>query len=326
MLDYGNLVSQILGAGRDRAANLMTLQADLIALSSRELRVADDGLEFPFNRSSQRSAQTTRRPMALRLEADYAGNGNVGDTIYTGGTLAVGLDNGFTVGGSLQYGNANPDYGGLSYDGDFWAASAYVRQRSPDATGLTWKLGAGFSRVDSDVTREATLANTEEGTGNTKIDNAVALAEIGYGVRRGRSIIVPRLSLIHSTGTNDGYTESDTIAFPVTYDDYDFDLTLATLAADVFVGLTSNTMLEFVLGIESDLHRSSNTVTGSSLATADFAIGVPEVLNKNRAFASVNLRRRFAPGRILEGRLGLRQSPFTDELSHSAGISYIVNF
>ncbi len=136
------------------------------------------------------------------------------------------------MGGYLGLQDYGSDLGGFDTDGAVGAFGLYLRQNAGGA-GWTWKLAASHLGGGADITRAATLAATEVGTGSTDLRASSVLAEVGYGFDRGGMRLTPFGRLSHTKAKRDGYTEAVGIAFPVSYDDHEQSWTVLTLGVQL---------------------------------------------------------------------------------------------
>lgn len=179
-----------------------------------------------------------------------------------------------------------------------------------------------------DITRAADLENTEVGMGDSRMTSRAASFELGYGFQKGQATLTPFAKLTRTTYERDGYTESNGIAFPVTYDTHKQDATFATLGLSAEFTAGDRGMISLTGGAEIDLNRSDNPVTGTSSipGATSFSVASPTVENKKRVFASARYMHALDSGASVDLSVGVKQSAYTSKPTAMASIGYQVNF
>ncbi|MCW8843379.1 MAG: hypothetical protein OQK00_08200, partial [Rhodobacteraceae bacterium] len=214
MLDHENTLAQVGQNAAEQAAAVTALgrvSEFVLGQEIMDVPAADGGGIV----SSQGRA---RAPVTVRFSLGASGNGD-GDARVAGVAAATALAGDLTLGGYLGLQDYGSDLGGFDTDGAVGAFGLYLRQNAGGA-GWTWKLAASHLGGGADITRAATLAATEVGTGSTDLRASSVLAEVGYGFDRGGMRLTPFGRLSHTKAKRDGYTEAVGIAFPVSYDDH----------------------------------------------------------------------------------------------------------
>ncbi len=316
MLDLINTQTAITWSAGDQAAAIGMRNAGLDAARERELEV-------------RRPASGTQPPpMALRLEGSLTANAETASAGFAAITGAVGIGERLVLGGFLSTGAEISTQTGFSMSGGQPAAGIYLRSRDVLASGVTWKLAlAGLSGA-AQITRSALLADTEPGTGAAALDGSSASFELGYTIVGDDGKLTPFLRLAGASTTRSAYTETDAVSFPVSFDAYDFTETTLTLGLGAARRIGAETILRFGFGVEADLYRSSDPVTGTSdiPGLTSFSVAGPAVLNPVRVSASLGLARELDEGRQVRFDADLGQSAYTDALTATVALGYESQF
>ena len=286
-------------------------------------------IEMPINGATgSRNKARTTRPYSLKAIAGAANNPGANNMSIAGLIGAVAINDNLVLGGQVGIGGDSDSLAGFGIDGNFQTFGIYLQGGHPRTEGLNWKVAAAQSSANVDITRSTALANTERGTGNTDMSAGAASVELGYGMRQGASLITPFLRVARSTVKRDGYSETDAVAFPVTYNEYEIDATVATLGADYRMPVSDNGRIKLTAGVEFDLSRSDNSVTGSSAipGMTTFAIAGPILEHEQRLFAEAHYTHDLSGGRSYDLGLGVHQTAYSDKPSLMASIGYQMDF
>ncbi len=322
MLDHQNTLAQVGQNAAEQAAGVTALGRISEFVLGREIvemqPVGNGGVV-----SSQGRA---RPPVTVRFNLGASGNGD-GDAKVAGVTLATALAENLTLGGYVGVQDFGSDLGGFDTDGGVGAFGVYLRGNAGGA-GWTWKLAASHLGGDAEITRAATLANTEAGTGTTKLRASSVLAEVGYGLDRGAMRLTPFGRLSHTKAKRDGYAEAAGIAFPVSYDDHEQSWTVLTLGMQLDQAVGQRGHMRLTAGAEFDLNRSENAVTGTSAipGMTVFNVASPTIVNDNRAFATASYLHSVAANAAVEVSLGVSQSAYSSGATVTGAIGYQFRF
>lgn len=255
------------------------------------------------------------RPVALRATLRGARSGDAAS-----GQLdlaaAVGLPGDLTLGGFVSGAAADSGSDALDLSDGSLGAGLWLRRLAADRTGLTWKVALGHVAGDATVTRSVDLPDTEAGRGETSVSAIVASAEIGYGLRHGATLWTPYLGLTRTAARVAGYTEEDTVDFPVTYGAADLGITTLTLGARARHDLAAGGALTLAAAVEHDLSRNAGTVHATSAIPGLTAFDVTafEAENRTRLVLDAGFERDLGQGNQITGGLTVAQSPFGDDL------------
>ena len=323
MVDHVNTLRQV-ADGAQRQATASTVMAD----TAQFVLGQEIAPPAPAPQVTQGAPGAARPPIALRVSATAGQNADGANVALAGLTAAVGLGDGYILGGYLGAGGDTSDLAVLGFDGMIVDGGLYLRKRPVGGTGLTWRVAGARSGGDVTIGRPGDLPNTERAEGESAILTMAASAEIGYSFEPEGMRLTPFGRLTWTKATRDGYTESDDAAFPVQYDDYSFEATFASLGLQADIAAGARGTVTLTGGLELDIDRSDDPVTGTSdipLMT-EFSVDGPEVEHENRGFATARYQYALADGSSIEAGVGARQSAYSDEATVLLSIGYQVNF
>ncbi|MCK8482687.1 autotransporter domain-containing protein [Aliiroseovarius sp. S2029] len=322
MLDHINTLTQVSDNAAQQAAGAHYVDK-LVQFTLGQ------SLELPIEGSvGQRSKRGLGHPFSIKVNAGAASNRDGNDTALAGLIAATALTDNLSLGGFLGLGTDDDTLTGFGIDGTFRSFGVYLQGGHPATEGLNWKLAAAQSAAEVEITRSTALPNTERGLGRTDMRARAGSIEVGYGMQRGAALVTPFLRVSRSSVDRDGYTETNAVAFPVTYDDYEVSATTATLGADVRIPVSAAGVVRLKAGVEWDLSRSTDTVSGTSAipGMTSFAIAGPALEHEERLFAEARYTHALGNGRSYDLGLGVHQTPYAEKPSVMATIGYQMDF
>ncbi|MCK8462990.1 autotransporter domain-containing protein [Aliiroseovarius sp. S1339] len=322
MLDHINTLTQVANNAAEQAAGALYLDKIVQFTLGQSLELPVGGAD------GDRSKAGIGRPYSLRIAAGAANNPDGNNTAVAGLTAAMALNDNMSFGGHLGLGKDDGDLAGFGIDGTFQTFGAYLQGGHPSTEGLNWKVAAAQTSAQVEITRSTALANTERGTGTTDMSARAASVEMGYAMRRGSALITPFMRVARSSVQRDGYSETGSVAFPVTYNDYEVNATLATLGTDVRLPVSDAGVVRLTAGVEWDLSRSTDAVTGTSAipGMTSFAIAAPTLEHEERLFAEARYTHSLGNGRSYDLGVGLQQTAYAEKPSLTASIGYQMDF
>ncbi len=324
VLDLQNTATQI-GTNAQEQANAMNdLGHSVEGILGNELFPGAGG-QSGGRISTQGGA--ARAPYALRFSLGASGGDGTGATVG-GVSAALALsDSNMVLGGYLGLANEDGDLAGLDVDGTLLAGGLWLRG-NPQGAGLTWKIGASHIGGDVNILRDASLSSTEAGLGSSRLSATSLQAEIGYGMDRGAMRLTPFAALRHTEVSRDGYTESNGVTFPLTYDDYDQSWTVARLGVHADMAAGPRGQLRLSGGLDVDLDRGSNPVTGTSAipGMATFSVAGAQVTHETRGFANAQYVHGLGNGMAFDVSLGVTQSAYGGGAVVSGGLGLQMHF
>ena len=279
--------------------------------------------------SSRGQAGVARPRMALRLGGSLLHNSAIASRAGADVALAYDMGQGYTLGGFLDLSRETDSKSAVSLSGTKVSGGAWLRYRAnPDHTGLTWRLAASAGSGRFDVTREAILPGTIQGSGSTTVTTSGLSAELGYGTPLANGVAVPFARLSAARTSRAAYSEDVAAAFPLSYDSHRDSAVVATLGVDARFDVAERTTVTAGLGISHDVHRSSNPVTGTSTipGLTTFSVPGPAVVNRTRGYVSLGVIQGMGNGAAISASATLAQSPWTKSASVSARVGYEMRF
>lgn len=326
MLDHENTLAQVAENAQQQAVASTVLSGVSEFALGQEISVPTQ--TDAVTRLSTKGSGTIRPPISVRVSLAGAANSDATDVALAGVTAAAALSPNLTFGGYLGLGQEIGSLEGFGIDGNFNTVGLYLRGNPTGGTGLTWKLALAQTGSDVEITRAASLANTEAGSGDSSMKSRAASFELGYSFLQGNTTLTPFAKITRTTYERDGYTENNGIAFPVTYDAHKQDATFATLGLNADFVAGERGMIRLSGGMEFDLHRSENPVTGTSAipGATSFSVASPKIENENRAFASARYTHALGNGAVMDFSVGFQQSAYSNKPTALAAIGYQMSF
>jgi outer membrane autotransporter protein len=200
-----------------------------------------------------------------------------------------------------------------------------VWQANQDGLGAQIKLATGYDEAKLSVTR-AVVGTSEAGTGTTELSSQ-ALSLVGsYGFEmQGGWLATPYAGLRRSQVKADGYTESDAIDAPLTYEKLKQAATTLQLGVKVSTNLSSQLAINGSLGIEHDIHNNQGVYSASGVDNLT-AIVFNSNINKTRPVASLGAILNVDNRQQLAFNLMYREEAFSHSSSTSAYGTYTIGF
>lgn len=220
----------------------------------------------------------------------------------------------------IKHGDAEPTVGIFS-----------VYEQNTDRTGFNARVAGAYNHGSMTMTRDASLTDTEAGSGKAGMNAFALSAEAGYGVRIAPTFVaVPYLGIRYTDVTRKGYAEAETtdVTAPLSYSDYGQKLTTA-LGGVRFHGEIGERVSAFVgLGAEYDIDRKMDAYSGTSSITdlETFSIATNSHPNRLRASVSAGVAYKVAANQSLSGQIGLRQQAYSADPSVVSMVKYSVGF
>jgi hypothetical protein len=224
-------------------------------------------------------------------------------------------------GTSIRSTGMDPTFGGF-----------LVWQENPDQSGFRVRLSAARHNGNVRITREATLSDTEAGTGKTGLHSWGYGADISYGFNVDEGVLLsPYAGIRRSTARRQGYTEetSDNVEYPLSYRHMDRELTTATSGIRGMMRIEHGIRLLASAGMEYDVQTSQDALAGTSSITdfESFSLATPSSkANRTRGAGSVGAQIPITPSSAFVVNTSLRQQAYTSDLSLAAMASVVVGF
>jgi hypothetical protein len=224
-------------------------------------------------------------------------------------------------GTSIRSTGMDPTFGGF-----------LVWQENPDQSGFRVRLSAARHNGNVRITREATLSDTEAGTGKTGLHSWGYGADISYGFNVDEGVLLsPYAGIRRSTARRQGYTEetSDNVEYPLSYRHMDRELTTATSGIRGMMRIEHGIRLLASAGMEYDVQTSQDAMTGTSSITdfENFSLSSPtRKANRTRGAGSVGAQFPITSNAAFVVNTSLRQQAYTSDLSLGVMASVMVGF
>jgi hypothetical protein len=224
-------------------------------------------------------------------------------------------------GTSIRSTGMDPTFGGF-----------LVWQENPDQSGFRVRLSAARHNGNVRITREASLSDTEAGTGKTGLHSWGYGADISYGFNVDEGVLLsPYAGIRRSTARRQGYTEetSDSVEYPLSYRHMDRELTTATSGIRGMMRIDQGIRLLASAGMEYDVSTSQDAMTGTSSITdfENFSLSSPtRKANRTRGVGSVGAQFPITSNAAFVVNTSLRQQAYTSDLSLGVMASVMVGF
>jgi hypothetical protein len=327
MLDLVNTQTSVVQGALSQGSAAIVIANAVQAASQVELGVAPATSQVARVSSKSFNAQPQSLPIAIQVGAARSVNNEIGSVTVGTVAAAVRVSDALTFGAVVAPAGQMTDLSGYGITGDINSFGVFMRSSAPSADGLTWKASVARSGGDVTVARSAELSGTEAASGETHLASTAMNLELGMAVP-GVAKANGYMRLSRTTTIRDGYTEDSSASFPITYADYTETVTTVAIGGDKAFDLSNADTLTFGLGFEADLNRSNATINGTSAlpGMASFAMAAPEIVNANRAYASMGLQHDMSDGAAIKFNLGAAQSPYNKSVTRTAAVNYQVQF
>lgn len=224
-------------------------------------------------------------------------------------------------GTSIRSTGMDPTFGGF-----------LVWQENPDQSGFRVRLSAARHNGNVRITREASLSDTEAGTGKTGLHSWGYGADISYGFNVDEGVLLsPYAGIRRSTARRQGYTEetSDDVEYPLSYRHMDRELTTATSGIRGMMRIEHGIRLLASAGMEYDVSTSQDAMTGTSSITdfENFSLSSStRKANRTRGAGSIGAQFPITSNAAFVVNTSLRQQAYTSDLSLGVMASVMVGF
>ena len=198
-----------------------------------------------------------------------------------------------------------------------------------EASGLGYQVRLANTYQDKDVTATRPAVDTSEaGSGTATLNSQSYLAELSYAFQyQDKALVRPYFGLRYTRLKQDGYTENNNIALPLTYDALADRSASALIGTKVDYQVTPKTTLTANLGIEQDLYHKVDNYTATN---NDIGSLTPIAFNSNikrtRPVASAGAYYDVTKAQRLSGTLSYQQLPFQATGAKSLYVNYMIGF
>ena len=141
-------------------------------------------------------------------------------------------------------------------------------RQNADGTGIQARVSASLNNAFGTLTRDATFANTEAGSGKARLSGRGVGGEFSYGFSiADKTIATPYLGLRRTAAIRGAYAETaiaGKVDLPVSYAAYGQRLTTATTGLRIDTSMTDDLTVPLALGSEYDLSTDLSHFSGTT--------------------------------------------------------------
>ena len=269
--------------------------------------------------------------MCVSFQARYTGFDSMSDGAGVL-TAAYRLDQNVRIGAFIDQRAVQGKKTGIDYSGDMPTVGAFLGYtQHPDGTGLQGKLALAGNTGKITATRDASLANTEAGSGKSNLNSWAVGGEVGWGMILGNKVLTtPYLGMRYTDVTRAAYTENTTsdVTSPLSYAGYYQRQTTVT-AGVRFAGLLTDVIgYQIGIGGDYDVGRSANHYSGTSAISGleTFSVNTNTTTNRVRANAAAGLSYAIDKTQKLTTSISVRQQAYSTQPSVTAMAGYQISF
>ena len=269
--------------------------------------------------------------MCVSFQARYTGFDSMSDGAGVL-TAAYRLDPNVRIGAFIDQRAVQGKKTGIDYSGDMPTVGAFLGYtQHPDGTGLQGKLALAGNTGKITATRDASLANTEAGSGKSNLNSWAVGGEVGWGMILGNKVLTtPYLGMRYTDVTRAAYTENTTsdVTSPLSYAGYYQRQTTVT-AGVRFAGLLTDVIgYQIGIGGDYDVGRSANHYSGTSAISGleTFSVNTNTTTNRVRANAAAGLSYAIDKTQKLTTSISVRQQAYSAQPSVTAMAGYQISF
>ena len=269
--------------------------------------------------------------MCVSFQARYTGFDSMSDGAGVL-TAAYRLDQNVRIGAFIDQRAVQGKKTGIDYSGDMPTVGAFLGYtQHPDGTGLQGKLALAGNTGKITATRDASLANTEAGSGKSNLNSWAVGGEVGWGMILGNKVLTtPYLGMRYTDVTRAAYTENTTsdVTSPLSYAGYYQRQTTVT-AGVRFAGLLTDVIgYQIGIGGDYDVGRSANHYSGTSAISGleTFSVNTNTTTNRVRANAAAGLSYAIDKTQKLTTSISVRQQAYSAQPSVTAMAGYQISF
>ena len=221
---------------------------------------------------------------------------------------------------------------GIRYSDDTPSVGSFIGYDDhSDGTGVQGKLTAVYNTGKVGVTRLASSANTEAGSGSSRLSSYAVGAELGWGIQLNDGWVgTPYAGIKHTSSKLGAYAEqlTDSVKFPISYAGYGQRLTTATVGGRIDGRMTERVSIALAAGIERDLHSTMDAYAGTSdiPGLTSFSFSTSANSNRSRAVGSAALSYKIASNQRVSAGMSVRENAYVSQPTKSMQIKYEMAF
>ena len=221
---------------------------------------------------------------------------------------------------------------GINYSDDTPSVGAFIGYDDHgDGTGAQGKVTAVYNTGKVGVTRQVSSANTEAGSGSSRLTLYAVGAELGWGIQLNDGWVgTPYAGIRQTSSKLVSYAEqlTDSVKFPISYADYGQRLTTATAGGRIDGRMTERVSIALAAGIERDLRSTMDAYAGTSdipgLASFSFSTSVNS--NRSRAVGSAALSYQIEANQRVSAGVSVRENAYVSQPTRTMQMKYEMAF
>jgi hypothetical protein len=238
----------------------------------------------------------------------------------------------FRIGAFIDHRVTQSKPAGINYSDDTPSVGTFVAYDDRgNGTGMQGKLTAVYNTGKVGVTRSASSANTEAGSGRSSLTSYAIGAELGWGFKVNEGWVAnPYAGLKHTSSKLGAYAEqlTDSVEFPISYAAYGQRLTAATAGIRIGGRLTDRVSLALAAGIEHDLRSTVDAYAGASdiPGLASFSFSTHANSNRTRRVGSATLGYQIDSNQRVSAGAYVRENAYAAQATKSLLMQYEMAF
>ena len=235
-------------------------------------------------------------------------------------------------GAFVDYRASAPKSGGIKIEDALPTFGLFVGyKQSADDEGLQLRGSLAFNQDTGSFQRNSALANTEAGSGKSKITSYAMTSEIGWSFKNADYVLMPFGSIQYQGASRRAYSETEVIG------SVDSPLSLKRFAEEAWIGtigirfagsIGDKIAYRIGAGVDFDLSRSAKRFLGTSEITnlETFGVDVGRSVNRLRGFGSFGASYLVAQDKRLSTNISLRGQPYSSGMALNVMSGYQMSF
>ena len=184
-----------------------------------------------------------------------------------------------------------------------------------DGSGANMRVSASGSCLSMNISRDV-LSHTEAGIGSTDLEGNAVQGELSWGWKaREHWLVQPFAGLRYETVERKGYTEENSVEFPVSYNKTRLKTTTLFGGVKASGKVSEKAGIRIAAGVAHDISNTMDGTSGTIDVLGPFAFGAPKQ-DKTRLSGAIGGWYATGTNQQLGVDIGYRQQPLTnaDEL------------
>ena len=235
-------------------------------------------------------------------------------------------------GAFVDYRASAPPSGGIKVDDTLPTFGLFVGyKQAADDTGLQLRGSLAFNQDTASFQRNSALANTEAGSGKSKITSYAMTSEIGWSLKNADYILTTFGGIQYQGAARRAYSEIEVIGSvdsPLSLKRYSEEAWIGTIGIRFAGSLGDKIVYRLGAGVDYDLSRSSKRFLGTSeiMNLETFDVDVGRAVNRLRGFGSFGASYLLAQDKRLTTNLSLRGQPYSSGMALNVMSGYQMSF